>query len=333
MTAGITYDLAEEYRARGWDEEQTAELDSSETVDAIDGALRALGYRTERIGSLMSLARLVTDGRSWDIVFNIAEGVSGMGRESAVPALLDAVGVPYTFSDPAVHALTLHKAMAKRVLRDCGIPTAPFDEARNPGELEAVSLDFPLFLKPVAEGTGKGIGPGSLVSDRRALVEYGAVLLRRFGQPVLVERYLPGREFTVGVLGTGSRAEVLPVMEVVFLDGADSPAYTYHNKKHYRSTVSYRLVEGDEADACRSVALRAWQRLGCRDGGRVDVRMDERGEPNVMEINTLPGLHPVDSDLPILCRMAGLDYLTLIGRIMESALERAGSGRPFRRSA
>ncbi|MFW6180395.1 MAG: D-alanine--D-alanine ligase family protein, partial [Spirochaetota bacterium] len=286
MTAGITYDLAEEYRAQGYDEEQVAELDSEETVAAIEGALRSLGYVTERIGNLMSLTRRVAGCRTWDIVFNIAEGVRGMGRESAVPALLDAVGVPYTFSDPAVHALTLHKAMAKRVLRDCGVPTAPFAEARNPGELEAVSLAFPLFVKPVAEGTGKGIGPGSLVSDRGALVAYGEDLLRRFGQPVLVERYLPGREFTVGLLGTGANAEAPAVMEVVFLEEAESAAYTFHNKKHYRSTVSYRLAEGEDADSCRSVALRAWQLLGCRDGGRVDVRMDEHGEPNIMEINT-----------------------------------------------
>lgn len=333
MTVGITYDLVEEYRNLGYDEEQTAELDSVETVHAIEEALRSLGFGTERIGGLMSLVRLIARGRTWDMVFNIAEGIHGMGRESAVPALLDAVRTPYTFSDPAVLALTLHKATAKRVLRDCGVPTAPFEVAGEPVGLEAVRLEFPLFLKPVAEGTGKGVSPASLVTDRRSLVEHGTALLDRFGQPVLVERYLPGREFTVGLLGTGARAEVLPVMEVVFLEGAESAGYTFHNKKHYHSTVEYRLAEGDRADACRSVALRAWRCLGCRDGGRVDVRMDEHGEPNVMEINTLPGLHPVDSDLPILCGLSGMGYRTLIGRIMASALERVPGRRPFRRTA
>lgn len=333
MTVGITYDLAEEYRALGYDEEQTAELDHPETVEAIEGTLRSLGFRTERIGNIMNLVQRIVRGETWDIVFNIAEGIYGLGRESQVPALLDAVQVPYTFSGPAVHALTLHKAMTKHVLRDCGIPTAPFAIARHTGDLETIQLPFPLFLKPVAEGTGKGISPASLVEDRRSLVENGTALLNRYGQPVLVERYLPGREFTVGLLGTGDRTEVLPVMEVVFLEGAESSAYTYYNKKHYRSTVRYRLVGDQEAESCRSVALKAWQELGCRDGGRVDLRMDEQGESNIMEINTLPGLHPVDSDLPIMCGLAGIDYGTLIGKIMDSALERFGGRRGFRRTA
>jgi len=331
MRVGITFDLIEDYRSLGLGEEETAEFDSIETVEAIEEALCAEGFETERIGGIMNLVRSVARGKTWGIVFNIAEGLNGPGREAQVPALLDACSVPYTFSDPVVLGLTLHKGLTKHVLRDYGISTAPFAVAENAEDLYTVKLEFPLFLKPVSEGTGKGISVLSIVYDRQSLLSIGKGILERFRQPVLVERYLPGREFTVGILGTGSSAEVLPVMEILFQKGADCDVYSYRNKKHYKEAVKYRLIEDEQAEECRSLALKTWQCLGCRDGGRIDIRLDADGVPNVMEINPLPGLHPVDSDLPISCKHAGIGYQALIGRIMKSALERTNGPRPFRR--
>jgi len=147
-------------------------------------------------------------------------------------------------------------------------------------------------------------------------------LLEKFRQPVLVETFLPGREFTVGILGTGEGARALKPMEVVFLSDSQSASYSYETKKNYLDKVEYRLVAGELGKACEEVALAAWRGLGCRDGGRIDVRLDTQGVPNFIEVNPLAGLNPIDSDLPILCRLSGITYQSLIKQIMDSALER-----------
>ena len=151
---GITYDLRDDYIAEGYTEEETAEFDHPRTIAAIEETLRDLGYETDRIGHLRALTRRLVAGDRWDLVFNIAEGLRGFGREAQVPALLDAWEIPYTFSDPLVLSLTLHKGLTKRVIRDLGIPTPDFAVVETPEEIAAVALPFPLFAKPVAEGTG-----------------------------------------------------------------------------------------------------------------------------------------------------------------------------------
>jgi D-alanine-D-alanine ligase len=322
---GLTYDLRDDYLRAGYSEEATAELDHPETIDAIADALAALGHRPERIGNLEALARRLLAGARWDLVFNIAEGLFGLGRESQVPALLDAWRIPYTFSDPMVLALTLHKGMAKHVVRDCGVPTPEFVVVAEEEDLAELRLAFPLFAKPVAEGTGKGIGAASRVDSREALADVCRDLLRRFGQPVLVESYLPGREFTVGITGSDRRSAVLGVMEVLMGPEAEAHAYSYHNKEHYEGLVDYRLVSGAEVRAVGKTAVQAWRALGCRDGGRVDIRMDANGRAHFLEVNPLAGLNPKRSDLAILCRLLGIGYRELIRRILDSALLRLGA--------
>ena len=328
MRVGLTYDLQSDYLRMGYGKEETAEFDKEETLEAIERELEALGYGAERIGGVVSLTGMLARGKSWDIVFNIAEGMHGIGREAQVPGLLDAFCIPYTFSDPMVLALTLHKGMTKHVVRDCGVPTADFRVIESVDETEGIDLPFPLFGKPVGEGTGKGISAASKIKNGGELREVVRTLLEQFRQPVLVERFLPGREFTVGVLGTGKKAQTLPVMEVLLKERAEGHAYSFHNKQNYKEVVDYRLVDGEASDACAQVALRAWRCLGCRDAGRVDVRMDENGSPNFIEVNPLAGLNPVDSDLPIICRLGGMSYRELIGRIMASAEERIRPGTP-----
>jgi D-alanine-D-alanine ligase len=320
---GITYDLREEYLAAGYGEEETAEFDRPDTIHAIAGALHGLGYRPEPIGNVKQLAERLVGGARWDLVFNIAEGLHGYGREAQVPALLDAYQISYTFSCPLVCALTLHKAMAKRIVRDSGLATEPFTVVASEREAAAVRLPFPLFAKPLAEGTGKGVDGASKVESNAQLRSVCTRLLARYGQPVLIERYLPGREFTVAILGTARDAMVLGTAEITLRHGAEPDAYSYYNKEYCEQLVRYRLVEECELRAeVEALAISAWRCLGCRDAGRVDVRLDARGVPHFLEVNPLPGLHPEHSDLPIIATLAGMSYPHLIRLIVDSALKR-----------
>jgi D-alanine-D-alanine ligase len=322
MKIGLTYDLREAYLAEGYGLEETAEFDRPDTIDAIEGALQTLGYETDRIGHIRALVDRLGAGDRWDLVFNIAEGLWGIGREAQVPALLDAYEIPYTFSDPLVLALTLHKGLTKRVLRDLAIPTPDFAVVERENDLAEVDLPFPVFAKPVAEGTGKGITSASKVTTAEELQRVCQMLREAFRQPVLLEAYLPGREFTVGIVGTGKEAESLGVIEVMLLPNAQKDAYSYENKENCELCVKYVPADDAEARRAEEIALAAWRGLGCRDAGRVDLRSDENGNPQFIEVNPLAGLHPEHSDLPILCNLRGIPYLELIRRIMESAMDR-----------
>lgn len=325
MRVGLTYDLRAEYLAAGFGEEETAEFDRPDTVEAIELALKSLGHQTDRIGHVRQLVDRLARGDRWDLVFNIAEGMYGIGREAQVPAVLDAYQIAYTFSDPLVMSLSLHKGMTKQVIRAAGVPTPDFVVVRDLADLEHVDLPFPVFAKPVAEGTGKGINAASKIRDRDALVETCRGLLQRYRQPVLVERFLPGREMTVGIWGTGEKAEVLGTLEIVLNAGAEAEVYSYVNKERCEELVEYRLVSADadpEVARAEAIALQAWRVLGCRDAGRVDLRSDADGRPQFLEVNPLAGLHPQHSDLPMLCTALGIPYPRLIQRIAESAATR-----------
>ncbi|MDR1534572.1 MAG: D-alanine--D-alanine ligase [Planctomycetota bacterium] len=327
MRIGFTYDLLDEHLAGGLTPEEAAEFDKPETMDAIEGALRDLGHDIDRIGGLDRLVKRLAGGASWDLVFNIAEGVRGAAREAQIPALLEAYGIPATFGDSLCLALCLHKGHAKRIVRDQGIPTPGFAVVAEP-ETEPAGLDlaFPLFVKPVAEGTGKGVSARGLVREPAELPGICRELISVHRQPVLVEEYLPGREFTVGVVGTGRKARVIGVMEVRLLPAAEPGAYTFGNKAQYLNRVDYRLAGDSEAREAGGIALAAYRLLGCRDGGRADLRSDGAGHPQFMEMNPLAGLHPEHSDLPILCRLAGIGFPRLIAEILASARERTREG-------
>src|SRR5690606_19969738 len=226
--------------------------------------------------------------------------------------------IRYVFSDPLVCALTLHKAVCKRVLRDLGLPTPDFRLVERQADVAAIDLPFPLFAKPVAEGTSKGVDADSKVIDRAGLAAVCDRLLATHRQPVLVEGFLPGREFTVGIVGSAADAEAIAVLEVELLDGADREVYTQRNKEDCEELVRYHLADGPIASEAKALALAAWAGIGCRDGGRVDLRQGPDGRLQVLELNPLPGLHPTHSDLPIMARLAGIGYVELIGRILHS---------------
>ncbi len=325
LRIALAYDLKSDYLAAGFSPEAVMEFDDEATVAGLAGAMEALGHQPERVGRGVELARRLAAGDRWDLVFNLAEGVSGRSREAQVPALCELFDQPYTFSDPLTAALTLDKPMAKRVVRDLGLPTAPFAVVRSREEAAAVDLPPPLFVKPVAEGSSKGVTGRSKVSCREELPERCAELLAAFAQPVLVEAYLPGRELTVGIVGNGAAARALATMEVHFESGSDREFYTALNKGEYEERVRYTLLDGEPlAVRAREVALAAYEALGCRDAGRVDLRCADTGEPCFLEVNPLPGLHPTRSDLPIMCALGGLDYRALVGQIIDAAARRWG---------
>lgn len=325
MRVGLTYDLRDDYRAMGgFSEEALAEFDSIETVDAIEAAIGALGHQTDRIGHLRHLAARLVAGDRWDLVFNIAEGLSGRGREAQVPALLEAYGVPYVMSDPLTQAVGLDKAMAKRLVRAAGVATADFAVIAEDGDAHACTLSFPVFVKPIAEGTGKGCERASRVEALDELADVAGRLRARFGQPAIAEPFLPGREFTVGILGNGGSARVVGVLEIIQRTQAEAGIYSFDNKEFCESRVAYRLADDAEADAAATSALAAYRALDCRDAARIDLRSDAQGVPQFLEVNTLPGLHPTHSDLPILAALANMDFGRLIAEIMAAACQRLG---------
>lgn len=324
MRIGLTYDLRDDYRAMGYSDEATAEFDSVETIEQIEGALRRLGYDTVRIGHIRALAQRLVAGERWDLVFNICEGLHGRSREAQVPALLEAYGIDYVFSDPLTQAVTLDKSIAKRLVRDAGITTAPFALIESDADADACTLPFPAFVKPYAEGTGKGCTNASKVGDAEGLKAMARQIRARFAQPALAETFLPGREFTVGVVGNGADARIIGVMEILLNADAEREVYSYENKELCEQRVIYVLADDAEARRTGDAALAAYRALGCRDASRLDFRSDAKGEPNFLEVNTIAGLHPTHSDLPMLAERAGMTYDELIGEIVAAARKRTG---------
>ena len=324
INIGLTFDLKSDYLEMGFSQEEVAEFDSPETIDALDNTLKSLGYNVIRIGNIFNLVKFLGSGKKFDLAFNICEGMYGIAREAQVPCLLDAYRIPYVFSEPDILNLTLDKSITKVLLQDAGIPTAPFKVIHQIEDLEKIDLSFPLFVKPVAEGTSKGIDGHSIIENSFDLKKSVSYLLDSFKQPVLVESFLPGREFTVGVLGDGEDTRAIGAMEIILNKDTPHPIYSYTVKKDWEKYVSYKISEDPIARECCLAAVKSWKRIKGKDAGRIDFRVDSKGIPNLIEVNPLAGLNPTYSDLPILSRLKGMDYRDLIEQIMNSALKRAG---------
>jgi D-alanine-D-alanine ligase len=323
MLIGLAYDLRGDYKALGYSDEEVAEFDSESTINAIDETIQGLGYKTDRIGNVWSLCKRLAHGEKWDLVFNIAEGLSGRCRESQVPAILEAYKIGYTLSDPLVCAITLDKGFAKRIVRDHAIPTAKFKVVESLDDLRHITLEYPLFAKPIAEGTGKGVDRNSRIESHDHLAIVCQQLLEKYAQPVLVEEFLPGREFTVGILGTGKDAYVLGVMEIKMLRDDDKAIYSYTAKEECEKLVQYLpCPKGPLYKQLEQIAIKSYRALECRDAGRVDIRCDSKGVPCFLEINPLPGLHPTHSDLPMIATQEGMSYPELLNSIIKSTLKR-----------
>lgn len=324
MRIGFTYDLRKEYLLKGYSKEETAEFDSPETINGITLALEKLGFDVGKIGNVQQLINNLAIGNRWDFVFNICEGLKGDARESTVPAILDAYNIPYCFSSPLTLAICLDKGLTKRILCDYNIPTTHFAIINNLDDAKKLNFEFPVFVKPIAEGTGKGINALSCIKNSKQLIRICTKLLKRFKQPILAETYLSGREFTVGIIGSGEKAKIIGIMEILLGQKAESTCYSYENKEYYEDRVTYRIVEDDEALLAGQIALDAWKILGCKDGGRIDLRSDNYGMPQFLEVNPLAGLNPIRSDLVIMAKLIGFSFDELIKMIIKSAFERYG---------
>jgi D-alanine-D-alanine ligase len=319
MKVGLTYDLRSWYLDRGYSMEDTAEFDKQETVDALDGALHKMGFETDQIGNAFQLIESLAAGKKWDFVLNIAEGLYGDGRESVVPAILDQYKIPYVFSGPVILGVSLNKYLTRLIVSSAGVPVSPGILISTADDISKCNLKYPLFIKPVSEGTGKGITEKSMLNNANELKEMAEWILSRFNQPALVEEYLPGREFTVGIIGQGDDAKVIGGMEVICKDNLP---YSVEVKENYQQYCKYLPIDKDSMPDCQSVALAAWNALGAVDGGRVDLKSDRNGKICFIEVNPLAGLNPVHSDLPILSRMYNIEYQTLMEMIINSALIR-----------
>ena len=310
-----------------------AEWDDEETIEAVRFALA----RRHRVTLIEGDEEAFEKFRRLrpDIVFNIAEGIHGASRELQIPAMLEMLRIPYTGSDPLTLALCMDKSLAKEILGYHRIPTSPFRVVRTMKKNNDLP-SFPLIVKPLWEGSSKGIGNKALVGTLKELKEQVATILTRYRQPALVEKYLPGREFTVALLGNGDKVEILPIVEIRFdqLPAEINPIYSYEAKWIW-DTVEKPL----EIFTCpakvplhlhrkiKNVCRAAFAALRCQDWCRIDIRLDDAGEPNVLELNPLPGILPnpdANSCFPKAARTAGLGYDDLINRVLEIACQRLG---------
>lgn len=335
LTVGIAYDLRTEYERAAQHlageadlpEDAFEEYDSEATVLAIERALESWGYATRRLGSGRAfLTRILQD--AGDLVFNIAEGYGTRSREAHVPSALEMLGVAYTHSDPLTLALSLDKAMAKRIAASAGVPTPRFAVVEHLSDVGAIDLEYPVIAKPLYEGSSMGVRRHSRCTNEAELQALLQQLLKDYREPVLVEEFCSGPEFTVGVLGAGARAYILGSMEIVPKNGEiEDFVYSLEVKRNFENEVSYVVPPDrprEQIQSIEAVALAAYRALGCRDVGRVDVRIGADGEPKFLEVNPLPGLNPVTSDIGFIARGVGMSYRELIGRIAASARERQG---------
>jgi D-alanine-D-alanine ligase len=325
LKVGFAYNVKRIKPTADAQEDSEAEYDSPSTLQAIREAIASWGHEVIDLEANQELPTVLA-ATPIDLVFNIAEGFKGRNRESQVPALLELLDIPYTGSDPATLAIALDKALAKRIVRQHGIHTPNFQIFTTGKErLNRDFTEFPLMVKPVAEGSSKGVVSKSVVQDEAELREVVRELVSRYQQPALVEEYIRGREFTVGLLGE-RRPRVLPPMEIVFLEVGDpNPVYSFQHKLDWNDRIRYDVpapLDPTPLEKLRTAARAAFMALGCRDVARIDFRMDARGRFYFLECNPLPGLTPGWSDLVLIAQGAGMDYRTLIGEILSGAIRR-----------
>ncbi len=324
LKVGFTFNVKRVTPDPAGEQDDEAEYDSPKTLQAIREAIASWGHEVVDLEATQDLP-LQLASTPVDVVFNIAEGFKGRSRESQVPSLLELLDIPYTGSDPAALSVSLDKALAKRMVRTHGILTPDYAVLQTGRERLPRELRFPLILKPVAEGTSKGVTRKSVVQDEAELREVARELVSKYRQPALVENYVAGREFTVGLLGE-RRPRVLPPMEIVFLDPGDpTPIYSFDMKQEWNDRIRYEVparLAPRELDRLERAARECFGALGCRDVARVDFRLDADGRFHFIECNPLPGLAPGWSDLVLIAQAAGLEYRGLIGEILSFAIRR-----------
>lgn len=319
LRVGLTYNIK---RIDPTANDAEAEFDSPLTIAAITSAIESYGHTVVPLEATVDLPRALADAAP-DVVFNIAEGARGRGREAQVPALCELLGIPYSGSDPTSLSICLDKGLTKQILRSAGIDTADW-QVLTTGREKIKAFRYPVIVKPNAEGTSKGITSASVVSDEASARAAARTLVERYGQPALVEEYIVGREFTVGLLGE-RRPKVLPPMEVVFINPVGLPVYGFEEKQTDTPRVRFECpanLTPAEQKRIEKTVRDTFAALDCRDVARVDLRLTPEGKVFVIEVNPLPGLRPEFSDLCAIAKVAGMDHRTLIGEILSGCLKR-----------
>jgi D-alanine-D-alanine ligase len=323
-TVGLTYDLKSEYEFKEGDPpDANAEFDHPSTIGVIGAAIKSQGYKVKKIGNAERLLESIRN-LGVDIVFNISEGAQGRNRESQVPMILEMYGIPFVGADALTLGLTLDKVMAKKIFLAEQIPTPRFFEIRNIESLsDADHMKFPLIVKPRFEGSSKGLSDDSRVEDFDSLKKQAEYVIATYKQPALVEEFITGQEFTVGVIGN-EKPEALPVVQIK-IDGKlklNDKFYTFSRITSDRLEYICPAKIGQELkNKLLELAVRVYKAVECRDFGRIDFRVDNEGNPYVLEINPLPSLSTEDV-FPLLARETGITYEQIIGKILMNALQR-----------
>jgi len=309
-----------------------AEWDSRDTVNAVCDALSEFHSVTMIEADYNAFEKLKESKP--DIVFNVAEGFFGVSREAQIPAMLDMLNIPYTGSDPSTLAICLDKSRTKEILSYHRIATPKFLTIDNIDSLKNFNLNFPVIVKPIAEGSSKGIYSSSFVKNYSDLEKEVERILHEYNQSALIEEFLPGREFTVAILGNGNETEVLPIVELKYSEFPEDfiPIYSYEakwildTKENPLDVFSCPAKLSQELEQkIKNICLETFRVLRCRDWSRIDVRLDAKGEPNIIEINPLPGILPDPNDnscYPKAARTAGMDYTTMLNKVLFTAAKR-----------
>lgn len=331
----LTYNLKRSISTdEGLPEDYFAEFDDEETVDAIATALETNGYKVTKIEADKKVYNLLMKLKP-NIVFNIAEGLNGENREAQIPTILEMLNIPYTGSGPTTLTISLNKGLTHQILNHAGVPSPSFQIFTNAYTEIKKELGFPLVVKPLAEGSSKGIRNNSLVRNEQDLKKQISWVLKTYNQPAIIEEFLPGREFTVGLIGN-NEPKVLPIVEILFdkLPSGSNPLYSYEAKWIWDTIEKPLKMFSCPAEIpiklkkkIQNTAVKTFKILNCRDLCRIDMRLDEKGEPHVLEVNPLPGMIPkpdAHSFLPAAATAAGFTYDRLINTILWTALQRYG---------
>jgi D-alanine-D-alanine ligase len=328
MKIGLSYDLKVAFsQAHSGPEDALEEYDSEETVDALQKAIEAKGHTVIKLGGGRQFLDNVLS-RKVDFVFNISEGLgSYRSREAQVPSVLEMLNIPYSGADPQCLAVCLDKNLTKKLVALEGIPTPQWcviDQANVPS-VDWKSLPYPAFIKPVWEGSSKGIRLKSLVRSPEQLKQLVDELQQNYRQPVLIEEFISGEEITVGMIGNHPTC-IIGIMRIVPRQKQADFVYSLEIKRDWERLVDYECpahLPAATSHLIEEYSQKAFKLLGCRDFARVDFRVAADGTPYFLEINPLAGLNPHSSDIVIMSGLVNFKYPDLIGAILDSALQRS----------
>jgi len=338
LTIGVTYDLKEDWQWRdGEPKDASAEFDKPETIDRVCKAFEGEGHKVVRIGNVDCLLKQINDLQV-DLIFNMCEGKVGRNREMQVPVLLEMYDIPFVGSDALTLGVTLDKVAAKKIFKGDNLPTADYfvvrlNEANRmiiERHLQSKNLTFPLMVKTCYEGSSKGINEDARVIDMQSLEKQIQWIHENYNQPVLVEDFIKGTEFTVAVMGN-EIIEAMPVVQYVMDGKYDLGDAFYSGQRLADLSVDYicpAQISTELEQKLQRIAIDAYRSVECRDFGRVDFRVDENENPFILEVNPLPSLECNDV-FDVFPKVLGTTFDTTMNKIVQHAVKRYDMFKKF----